>query len=90
MADENKEKTTNKPAKKNGFQKFLSGIAGIPKRIQKSVMATWFELKKVTWPTKKELINYSVVVLVFIALLGVLVGLLDLGASAFIRLIIEV
>ena len=81
---------SGKPRKPNGFQRFIKSIALIPVRIKKSVLHTWHELKKVTWPTRKELINYSVVVLVFIALLGLVVGLLDLGATSLVSLIIRI
>ncbi|MCE3244665.1 MAG: preprotein translocase subunit SecE [Arthrobacter sp.] len=37
------------------------------------------ELKKVVAPTRKELINYTLVVLVFVAIMMVIVTLLDLG-----------
>ena len=83
-------KSGGKQRKPTGFQKFLNAITGIPLKIKKSVLSTWHELKKVTWPTRKELINYSVVVLVFIALLGLIVGLLDMGASGFVRLIVGI
>ncbi|MDR1598596.1 MAG: preprotein translocase subunit SecE [Oscillospiraceae bacterium] len=77
-------------AKMNGWQRFVKGLAAIPQRIRKSVLNTVAELKKVTWPTRQALINYSLVVLVFMALLAVIVGALDLGASALIKLIIRV
>ena len=37
------------------------------------------ELKKVVAPTRKELINYTLVVLVFVAIMMVIVSLLDIG-----------
>ena len=37
------------------------------------------ELKKVVAPTRKELINYTLVVLVFVAVMMVIVSLLDIG-----------
>ena len=42
-------------------------------------------LKRVTWPTKRKLIVYSVIVLVFMLFMGILIGLFDLGASALVR-----
>ncbi len=36
------------------------------------------EMKKVTWPTKKELINYEVVVLVFSIFATILIWAFDL------------
>ena len=35
------------------------------------------ELKKVTWPTRKEFINYSVCVFVFVAVMALIVWLMD-------------
>ena len=46
------------------------------------------ELRKVTWPTKKELINHTIIVVAFVAAMAVIVGLIDAGMSALIKLII--
>lgn len=35
------------------------------------------ELKKVVWPTKKELINYTIVVFVTVIFIAVLIGVVD-------------
>ena len=48
----------------------------------------YYELKKVTWPTKEKLITYSVIVLLFMLFMGVVIGLLDMGASALVRLLL--
>lgn len=37
------------------------------------------ELKKVTWPTKSQLINNTIVILVFIAVVTVLLAVLDVA-----------
>lgn len=79
-----------KLAKPSKGKQFLQGLAAIPKRIGKAVMNTVAELKKVTWPTKKDLINYTTIVLVFMVLMAVVVGLLDLGASALVSLLVKV
>ena len=47
----------------------------------------WHELKQVTWPTKKDLINYTCIVLVFMVFMGVVIGLLDMGASKLVTAI---
>ncbi len=36
------------------------------------------ELRKVIWPTRKDLITYTIVVLVFVSFMVALVALLDL------------
>jgi preprotein translocase subunit SecE len=37
------------------------------------------ELRKVIWPTRKELLTYTAIVIVFVAVMTTIVGLLDLG-----------
>lgn len=36
------------------------------------------ETKKLTWPTKKELINYTIAVIAFVAFMALLIWVLDL------------
>ena len=49
----------------------------------------WAELKKVTWPSRKDLIRQSTVVIVFVLILTVAVGLMDYVLSNLLRLIIS-
>ncbi|MDO4773196.1 MAG: preprotein translocase subunit SecE [Bacillota bacterium] len=42
------------------------------------------ELKKVTWPTKKELINYEVVVISFSVLAALAIWIFDMSFSKII------
>ena len=46
------------------------------------------ELKKVIWPTKKELINYTVVVLVMCTVISLIVWLIDSGLNIVLSKII--
>ena len=55
----------------------------------KTFKEMWSELKKVTWPSKKDLIRQSTVGVVFVLILTVLVGLIDTGLSALLKLIIS-
>lgn len=48
------------------------------------------EMKKVTWPTRKEMISYTLAVLVFVFLMAVFTGLLDLGSTAFVNWLSDV
>ena len=83
MSDKNKvAKTTDKKAvakKSDKKRKF---------NIVKTFKDMWAELKKVTWPSKKELIRQSVVVVVFVLILTIVVGLMDAGVSALLKLVI--
>ncbi|HKT05613.1 MAG TPA: preprotein translocase subunit SecE [Rugosimonospora sp.] len=52
------------------------GIFGRLGRFVREVVA---ELRKVIWPTRKELLTYTAVVIVFVTIMLTIVGLLDLG-----------
>ncbi|EGL84224.1 preprotein translocase, SecE subunit [Caldalkalibacillus thermarum TA2.A1] len=46
----------------------------------------WLELKKVRWPNRKEMINYTTVVVVTVAFMTVYFAIIDLGLSSLLRL----
>lgn len=50
-----------------------------PARFFKDIIS---ELKKVTWPTAKDLIKYSGAVLAFILVVAIIVGLMDWGLTS--------
>jgi len=52
------------------------GLFGRLFRFFREVVA---ELRKVIWPTRKELLTYAAVVIVFVTVIVTIVGLLDLG-----------
>ncbi|MGZ0084156.1 preprotein translocase subunit SecE [Caldibacillus thermoamylovorans] len=47
------------------------------------------ELKKVSWPNRKELVNYTAIVLATVAFFTVFFAVVDLGISELIRLLSE-
>nr|WP_191297186.1 preprotein translocase subunit SecE [Paenibacillus sp. PL91] len=49
---------------------------------------SWAELKKVRWPSRKELTSYSIVVLLTITLVTIYFWLLDIGISSLVELIV--
>ena len=82
---------TEKVAKKSGesrLSKIISWFKNLPQRISKPFKNMYYELKKVTWPSKEKLIAYSVIVLAFMLFMGIVIGLLDMGASALVRMLI--
>ena len=42
------------------------------------------ELRKVAWPTRSEVINYSIIVLVAVLVMMALIGIIDYVASEFV------
>ena len=51
--------------------------AGIFRRILKSIKATNSEFKKVVWPTKKQLINNTLIVIAALVIIGLIIFGLD-------------
>ena len=75
--------------KKNVKPSFVERCTNFFKGIGKNFKNMFHEMKKVSWPTKKELINYSIVVFVFMIIMGVIIGVIDLGAGALVDLIVR-
>ena len=87
MSEVKKEKSAQKSGE-NKLSKIISWFAKLPARIAKPFRNMYYELKKVTWPSKEKLIAYSIIVLVFMLFMGIVIGLLDMGASALVRMLI--
>lgn len=86
MSEKKKVAVTEK--KPSAITKVFTFFRQLPKRIAQPFKNMWRELKKVTWPTRKDLLNYTLIVLTFMAFMGVVIGLLDLGSSKLIALMI--
>lgn len=86
MADE---KTIRKADKNTKEATFLTKLGRVftflPRKIGRAFHNTAKELKKVTWPNRKDLLQYTLIVLAFMAFMGVVIGLLDIGVSKLIR-----
>jgi len=83
LGNERREKLEQqkKAAKKANKKKRKS-----PARFFKDIVS---ELKKVTWPTGKDLVKYSGAVLAFILVVAVIVGLMDLGLEELFKLVLN-
>jgi preprotein translocase subunit SecE len=53
------------------------------------VTDSWSELKKVKWPSRKELVSYTIVVLVTVTFVTIYFAVLDLGISEVLRLVFQ-
>ncbi len=61
---------------------------------KKGKMRTYFrgvkaEIKKVLWPSKKELANYTGVVIFISAIVGLVVWLIDMGIHRLLSLVLK-
>jgi len=46
------------------------------------------ELKKVTWPSRKDTLYATIIVLVCVFIFGFFLGIVDLGLSRLVRLVL--
>jgi preprotein translocase subunit SecE len=65
------------------------GAGRAAKRDQRTTPALFFrqmtsELRKVIWPTRNQLVTYTVVCVVFVVVMATLVTLLDLGFTKLV------
>ena len=89
MANEAKAPKGN--AIKPSFPKRVAqGVTNFFRRIGRFFLNMKHELKKVTWPTRKQVINYSLVVFAVIVIMLVVIGLFDLGAGELVNLILKI
>ena len=62
-----------------------------PNFVQKSIQflrEVKIELKKVTWPTRKQTIGSTVVVIVLVLIISLFLGLVDMGLSSLVRMVL--
>ena len=61
--------------------------ASAPARVIRFLREVVAELRKVIWPTRKQLVTYTAVVLVFVSVMVAYVALLDLGFGKVVFLV---
>ena len=88
MADEKNVAKGKEQAKEGFVSKIANFFKNLPQIIARPFKNMWHELRKVTWPTRQDLINYSLIVLAFLVFMGIVIGLLDLGSTALVNLIV--
>jgi preprotein translocase subunit SecE len=47
------------------------------------------ELKKVTWPTRKQTMGSTVVVIILVVIISLFLGLVDMGLSSLLRVVLH-
>ena len=70
-----------KKSEQTGLSKFVA-------RMKKFFREFKGETKKVVWPSRKQIINNTLVVIAFLILAAVIVGVLDLAFGSLLRLLI--
>ena len=79
----------DKSKKENFFVRFGKGFVKFFAKIGNAFKNMWHELRKVTWPTREKLVNYTVIVVLFMLFMMVIIGLLDTGATQLVNLIMS-
>jgi len=74
-------------AKPSFGEKVKRVFVNMGKNLKRLFMDTIAELRKVTWPTRENLVNYTLIVLLFMAVLAVVVFALDTGASMLVNML---
>jgi preprotein translocase subunit SecE len=90
-AKEAKKKSTPQTRKASLPTKTASGPVK-PNFINKSIQflrEVKVELKKVTWPTRKQAVGSTIVVLVLVAIISLFLGLIDIGLSSLVQLVLQ-
>ena len=78
----------DKTEKKPGFvARMKAAVKNFGNNVAKFFRDSKSELKKVVWPSGKQLVNNTVVVLVAVLIVGIIVCLFDLGAGELIGLL---
>ena len=70
------------------FARAAKWFKELPGRISTAFKNMVAELKKVTWPSKEDLINYSLVVIAFVVIMAIIVGVLDTASSFLVKQLI--
>jgi preprotein translocase subunit SecE len=87
-----KETLQPRPLKKDIFKKTTNSTFVLKRYfliVRQFLADAKVELKKVTWPTKKELISTTAVVIVLVILIAFFLGIVDLGLVKIIKNVIK-
>lgn len=80
----------NATEKKNIFVRILLFFKRLGLNIGKAFKNMFFELKKVTWPSKHDLLTYSLITIGFMVCMGIIIYLIDLGSGALVNLLLSI
>jgi len=80
-------KPSSRPRKKISWKQFIKKL---PSRIAKFFRDVIHELKRVTWPTRKALLNYTIVVIVTIIFFAIILGVFDFGFLQIVEMMAKI
>lgn len=83
--------TVASPLKAKSEKSLVEAKAGAPNFFQRAMeflREVKVELKKVTWPTRKQTTGTTIVVIVFVFILATVLGLFDFGLSKLVQVVL--
>jgi preprotein translocase subunit SecE len=86
VADDSKPIKRRKTEPKTSIIERTSGVVDTVRQFLREVRV---ELSKVTWPTRKDTIASTSVVLIIVFLIAAFLGIVDLGLSKLMRLLLS-
>jgi len=79
------------PLKTKSEKSLVDSKAGTPNFFQKAMdffREVKVELKKVTWPTRKQTTGTTIVVIIFVFVIATFLGLFDFGLSKLVQVVL--
>jgi preprotein translocase subunit SecE len=64
-------------------------MAGAIQKVTQFLKEVRFELKRVTWPSRKETLAGTMVVLIIVFIAASFLGIVDMGLSKLIKLVLS-
>jgi preprotein translocase subunit SecE len=64
-------------------------MAGTIQKVTQFLKEVRFELKRVTWPSRKETVAGTMVVLIIVFIVASFLGIVDMGLSKLIKLVLS-
>jgi preprotein translocase subunit SecE len=90
LTDFSKNKKKQPPSrKKSGVAKPAIAVPGYWDKVVQFLREVKIELKKVTWPSRAQTIGSTAVVLILVVIISFFLGLVDMGLSSLVRLILH-
>jgi len=86
-----KSATVANPLKSKAEKNLVDTKTGAPNFFQKAMeflREVKVELKKVTWPTRKQTTGTTIVVIIFVFVLAAFLGLFDFGLSKLVQVVL--
>jgi len=87
--DLKKKRPAAPPRKPGAPSKSVSGEPNVLKKSIQFLREVKVELKKVTWPSRKQTIGSTVVVIILVMIISAFLGLVDMGLSSLVRVVLQ-